>query len=357
MPVADFVSEYLTDEAARAVIAFRGVRYAAMGPRSAGTTATLLADSTAIGAGAAGQTVFAIGGPGALATALATAAQRLGATIWTSTEVAAIRSSDGRATGVALADGREIEAPIVVSAVDPKRTLRLVDPVALGPTMVWRTDNLRLPGVVAKVNLALVKLPRFSALAELGEAGERRLRGRIVLTGGSIDALERAFDASKYGRVSDPLVLEATIPTLVDPSLAPGGGHVLSILAQWVPYHLRERTWDADASDELLRRVLSTLEAYAPGISGLVVAQQVLTPIDLERDYGLTEGHPLHGEPALDQFFAWRPMVGLARYRLPLDGLYLAGSGAHPGGGITGGPGANAAREVLVDWRARARRR
>jgi phytoene dehydrogenase-like protein len=248
-----------------------------------------------------------------------------------------------------LASGEGISAPIVVSGADPKRTLlRLVDPLALGPGLVWRAGNLRLPGVVAKVNLALSGMPSFSAD---GGTEAERLKGRIVVAPG-IDYLERAFDASKYGRVSEQPYLEATIPSIADPTLAPAGAHVMSVLMQWAPYHRREGSWDAER-DGLGDLVLKTLEALAPGLSDLVVARQVITPLDLERDYGLTEGHPLHGEPGLDQLFAWRPVLGHARYRLGLRGLYLCGSGAHPGGGVTGGPGANAAREILADRKRR----
>ncbi|MFL5777302.1 MAG: phytoene desaturase family protein, partial [Chloroflexota bacterium] len=224
------------------------------------------------------------------------------------------------------------------------------DPVAVGPTLLWRAGNIRTPGRVAKVNLALSGLPAFTGAGD----DVRLLRGRIVLTPG-IDAMERAFDASKYGRMSDEPILEATIPSLVDPTLVAGarsGTHVMSIVAQYAPYRLREGTWD-DCREAFGDRVLQTLEAHAPGIGGLVTARQVISPLDLERDYGLTGGHPLHAEPGLDQFFLWRPLLGHARHRLALDGLYLAGSGAHPGGGITGQPGHNAAREILADWKKR----
>jgi phytoene dehydrogenase-like protein len=345
MAVADFVGEAFESDAVRAVIAARGIQYAAMGPWSAGTTAVLLSDSAGNDGGAAGQAEFARGGPRALAEALASAARRWGAEIRTSAEVVKVISSGNRAAGVALVGGEEISAPIVVSGLDPKRTLlALVDPVSLGPTLVWRAGNLRLPGVVGKVNLALAGLPRFA-----GAGGEDpvRLSGRIVVAPG-IDYLERAFDASKYGRVSEEPYLEATVPSLLDPSAAPPGQHVMSVLVQWAPYHRREGSWDTER-EGLGDLVLKTLETYAPGIADLVVGRQVITPLDLERDYGLTEGHPLHGEPALDQFFAWRPLLGSARYRLPLPGLYLCGSGAHPGGGVTGAPGANAAREIIAD--------
>lgn len=358
MAVADFVAEAFETDALRAAIAWRGVRYAAMGPWSAGSTAVLLADSAGNDGGAAGQTVFARGGPGALAEALAGAARAAGAELRCGAEVTAIRSRDGRVTGVALASGEEIEARLLVSGLDPKRTLvGLVDPVALGPSLGWRAGNIRQPGVVAKVNLALRELPVFPAA---GEDSGRLLRGRILVAPG-VDAIERAFDASKYGRVSDTPIVEATIPSLVDPSLVEGaraGTHVMSVLVQYAPYALRDGSWeDAGRRDALGDAAIGVLESVAPGLRELVTARQVLTPLDLERDYGLTGGHPLHAEPGLDQFFLWRPLLGHARYRLPLEGLYLAGSGAHPGGGITGGPGQNAAREVLADWkRGRARR-
>jgi phytoene dehydrogenase-like protein len=207
--------------------------------------------------------------------------------------------------------------------------------------------------VVAKVNLVLGRLPRFTAAA--GD-DEQLLRGRIVVAPG-IDALERAFDAAKYGRPSDAPVLEATIPSLVDPSLvdgAPDGTHVMSISAQYAPFSLRSGSWDADGmADAFADRVVGTLDQLAPGLTASIRAREVITPLDLERDYGMTGGHPLHGEAALDQWFLWRPFLGSGRYRLPVDGLYLCGSGAHPGGGVTGQPGQNAAREILSDLKRR----
>ena len=346
MAVADLVGEAFESDPVRAAVATRGIQYTAMGPWSAGTAAVFLSDSVGWDRGAAGSATFVRGGTGALADALAGAARSFGAEIRTGTDVAAFATSNDEVRGVVLASGEEIAAPLVVSGVDPKRTLlTLLDPEVAGPTLRWRTETLRLPGVVAKVNLALERLPEFPAAG--GDV--ERLRGRIVVATG-IDDLERAFDASKYGRVSESPYLEATIPTLSDPTLAPEGTHVMSVLVQYAPYRLREGHWDAER-DGLGDLVLKTLEAYAPGLSDRVVARQVLTPLDLEREYGLTEGHSLHGEPGLDQFFAWRPMLGLARYRLPVRGLYLCGSGAHPGGGITGAPGANAAREILRDWK------
>ena len=352
MAVADFVGEAFEIDALQAALAWRGVQYTAMGPWSASTAAVLLGDAAGNDGGAAGSTVFAEGGPGALSRALESAARAAGAEIRTGAEVTAIRSPDGRATGVVLQNGDEVEASAVVSGIDPKQTLtRLVDPVVAGPSLRWRAGNIRTPGMVSKVNLVLSGLPAFPA-ADGGD--DHVLRGRIVVAAG-IDPMERAFDAAKYGGIPERPVLEATIPSLADPTLvagAPAGTHVMSVVVQYTPYALGEGTWD-ERRDALGDTVLRTLDEVAPGLSSLVTARQVLTPLDLERDYGLTGGHPLHAEPGLDQFFLWRPLLGHARYRFGIEGLYLCGSGAHPGGGVTGQPGGNAAREILADFRKR----
>jgi phytoene dehydrogenase-like protein len=352
MAVADLVAESFETDALRAALAWRGVRYGAVGPWSAGTAAMLLAEGAGNDGGAPGETVFARGGPGALSEALAAAARQVGAEIRTAAEVIHITARDGAATGVVLAGGEEIRARGVVSGADPKRTLvDLVDPVAIGPSLGWRAGNIRTPGVVAKVNLALRKLPTFPAAG----ADARLLRGRIVVAP-SIEAMERAFDAIKYGRWSERPILEATIPSLVDPSLVEGaraGTHVMSVIAQYAPYAPRDGGWTEPSREAFGDAVIGVLESVAPGIGKLVTHRQVLTPLDLEEQYGLTGGHPLHAEAGLDQFFVWRPLLGHARYRLGLDRLYLCGSGAHPGGGITGGPGQNAAREILGDLRRR----
>jgi phytoene dehydrogenase-like protein len=351
--VADFLEDRLEHDALRALLAVRGMRYTSMGPHAAGTTQVLLADAAGNEGGAAGETVLARGGPGALAAALAAAARAMGAELRTSARVTAIRERDGRATGVVLDDGTELAAPIVVSGLDPRRTLlELLDPEVLGPQLGWAAGNLRLRGVTAKVNLALAELPRFTGLD--GPDGALRLRGRLVVAP-SMGYLDRAADHAKYGRVSEQLWLEATIPSLVDPLLVDGAAasgvrHVMSVLLQSAPADLRDGDWDG-RREALGDLALQTLETVAPGIRQRVVARRVLTPLDLERDHGLTGGHPLHGEPGLDQWFAWRPMLGMARYRLPLEGLYLCGSGAHPGGGVTGVPGRNAAREIRADVR------
>ncbi len=346
MAVADLVQEVFEEEAVRGPLTTRGILFTSTGVWAAGSGAVFLNDSAGNDGGAAGTAVFAKGGSGALADALAAAAQARHVEIRTGAEVSSIHSRDGRVTGVTLSDGTSIDARTVISAADPKRTLGLCDPVELGPSMVWRAGNIRQPGATAKVNLALSGLPAFSGLGSAADDVER-LKGRIVI-GPSIDHVEKAMDAYKYGHVAEVPMLECTIPSLVDPSLAPEGKHVMSVLFQAAPRHLREGSWNTER-DRVGDIAVKTLEQYAPGLGALIESRQVITPEDFEKDYGLSGGHVQHAEPGLDQFFAWRPLNGHARYRFALDGLYLAGSGAHPGGGVTGGPGANAAREILAD--------
>jgi phytoene dehydrogenase-like protein len=350
MPVGDVVADYVEDDQLRAAIAWRGVRYTSLAPSDAGSAAVLLNDMVGGDGGVAGEMSVSLGGPAVLARGLAKAAEGRGAEIRLNAEVARVTLVDGKVTGVVLADGEEIGASRVVSGLDPRRTLMtLLDPMDLGPTLGWEAANLRQHGGTSAVLFALRDLPAFGGIRE-GEAKER-LSGRILLDA-SINSLDRAGDAIKGGRLPETLVLEAVIPTLLDSSLVPstganGVGHLMSVLVHGTPYRLRDGDWDA-GREALGDRVLAQLEAHATGFAANVVERRVLTPLDLERDYGLTEGHPLHAEPALDQWFAWRPLLGAARYRLPVaDGLFLCGSGAHPGGGVTGMPGYLCAREVL----------
>jgi phytoene dehydrogenase-like protein len=351
MPVGDVVADYVEDDQLRAAIAWRGVRYTSLAPSDAGSAAVLLNDMVGGDGGVAGEMSVCLGGPAALARGLARAAQARGAQIRLNAEVARVTIAGGKVTGVELASGEEIGAGRVVSGLDPRRTLMtLLDPMDLGPTMGWEAANLRQHGGTSAVLFALRDLPAFGGMSE-GEAKER-LSGRVLL-GGSTGLLDRAGDAIKAGRLPETLVLEAVIPTLLDASLLQAGagngvGHLMSVVVHGTPYRLRDGDWDA-GREALGERVVAQLEAHAPGFAASVMARRVLTPLDLERDYGLTEGHPLHAEPALDQWFAWRPLLGAARYRLPIaDGLFLCGSGAHPGGGVTGLPGYLAAREVLA---------
>ncbi|MGZ4131367.1 MAG: phytoene desaturase family protein, partial [Actinomycetota bacterium] len=293
MAVADLVSEVFEDEAVRGPLATRGVLYTATGVWAAGSAAVFLMDSAGNDGGAAGQSTMARGGSGALATALAGSATGFGADIRTGAEVAEIRSRDGRVLGVTLAGGEQIDASLVVSAADPKRTLGLCDPMELGPSMVWRAGNIRQPGATAKVNLALSGMPAFN-----GADGVDRLEGRIVI-GTSIDHVERAKDAWKFGHVAEEPWLEATIPTLLDPSLAPAGKHVMSVLVEAAPRHLRDGDWSSER-DRLADVTVKTLEQYAPGLGELIEARQVITSEDFETEYGLSGGHVYHAEPGLD---------------------------------------------------------
>jgi phytoene dehydrogenase-like protein len=344
MAVADFVSEFFETELIRAVIAARGIFGTALGPWSAGSTAVLLlraaSDTHPVGTAA-----FPRGGLGNFTRALAESAKQAGAEIRTDAEVQQILIKDGAVTGVALTNGEEIAVEAVVSGVDPKRTFfRLVDPSQLDPTFANRIKNFRANGTVAKVNLALGALPTFSAL-DPTEGFLEALSGRIHI-GPDIDYLERAFDASKYGDFSKAPYLDVTIPTILDPELAPEGKHVLSAYMQYAPYKLREGDWDARRK-ALGETVLRTLAIYAPDLPGLVEGIQVITPKDLETSYGFTGGHIFHGELALDQLFTMRPVLDWARYKTPIRGLFMCGSGTHPGNGLTGASGANAAREII----------
>ena len=275
------------------------------------------------------------------------AARQAGAEIRTGATVTRILVRDAMVTGVVLADGSEIAASSVISSADPRRTfLSLIDPGDLDPTFLTKVRNYRCTGSVAKVTLGLRALPSFTGIAD-----PAMLAGRLHV-GPGIDYLERAFDASKYGEISSEPYLDLTIPSLADNSLACSGRHVMSIHVQFAPYRLTaSQPWDG-ARALLLNRVTGTLDRYAPGIARLVEHHDVLTPVDLERTYGLTGGHLFHGEQSLDQLFTMRPFLGSAQYRGPVAGLYLCGAGTHPGGAIAGGPGQNAAREVLKDLRA-----
>lgn len=348
MAVADFVAEFFETELLRAVIAARGIFGNALGPWSAGSTAVLLLRAAA-DAHPVGSAAFPRGGLGSFARALGESAKQAGAEIRTDAEVQHIRMKDGAVNGVVLATGEEIPVEAVVSGVDPKRTFfRLVDPSQLDPTFANRLKNFRAKGNVAKVNLALGGLPGFSAL-DSSEDYIKALSGRIHI-GPEIDYLERAFDASKYGEFSKAPYLDVTIPTILDPSLAPDGGHVLSAYVQFAPYNLREGNWDS-CRRELGHTVIRTLAMYAPNLPGLVEGVQIITPKDLETSYGFTGGHIFHGELALDQIFTMRPVLDWARYKTPIRGLFLCGSGTHPGTGLTGASGANAAREIIRELR------
>jgi len=345
MPVADLVSEFFENDLLRATIAARSIFGTLLGPWSAGTSLVLLLRAAA-DSNPAGGNFFAAGGIGAITQAMAAAAQQAGAEIRTGAEVIEIRIQNGSAKSVILSTGEEIHARAIISNADPKRTfLKLIDPVQLAPSFTRRLQNYRMNGTVAKINLALSGLPNFTAL----DGNTQALTGRIQI-GPEIDYLERAFDESKYGNFSRAPYLEITIPSLTDPSLAPEGKHVMSIYMQYAPYKLRNASWrDESERLALADTVVKTLTQYALGLPEKILSHQIITPLDLEETYGLTGGHIFHGELALDQVFTMRPVLDWARYRTPIQNLYLCGSGTHPGTGLTGASGANAAREIMKD--------
>src|SRR6266498_97502 len=349
MAVADLAAEWFDTEILRATIAARGIFGAFAGPWSAGTSTGLLWQAAMDGS-ALSPSSFIRGGMGALTEALAKASTDEGAEIRVGASVERIQVDEGKAAKVILETGEEIEARAIVSGVDPRTTfLRFIDPLDLDPNFLSKIRNYRSLGSVAKINLALSRLPSFSSI-KITDAIDK-LSGRIHV-GPDIDYLERAFDAAKYGDYSPAPYLDITIPSLNDHSLAPKGAHVMSVWVQFAPYELGTGSW-VDRREKFADQVVKTLSEYAPNLSELIVKRQIVTPRDLEQIYGLSGGHIMHGEQSLDQLFTFRPVIGWSQYRTPLKQLYLCGAGTHPGGGTTGAPGANASREVIKDFKLR----
>jgi len=340
---AEFLDEWFESEQVKVTLATDGVIGANGGPRSPGTAYILLHHCMGGVAGHRGLWGFVRGGMGAVSEAIAGAARAAGAEIRTNAAVSRVLVRGGRAYGVALENGEEIEAGAVASNLDPKVTfLRLVDARDLPPDFVTAIKNFRIEGTSCKINLALNGLPRFTAYPET-PGPQHRATMHICP---NIEYVERAWDDAKYGRPSERPLLELTVPTLYDASLAPAGKHIMGIFLQYAPYTLREGTWD-DLREPFGDRVIALIEEYAPGFGSLIEHRQVLSPLDLERRFGITGGNIFHGEMSLDQMFVMRPVAGWARYRTPVRGLFLCGSGAHPGGGVMGAPGYNCAREML----------
>jgi phytoene dehydrogenase-like protein len=342
---ADFLDEWFESPEVKVTLATDGVIGANGGPRSPGTAYILLHHCMGGVGGKRGLWGFVRGGMGAVTRAMADSARSKGATIRTSAPVERILVRGGRARGVVLQGGEEIAAPVVVSNLDPITTfLRLVDEKELDPEFLGAIRRYRIEGTSLKMNLALSGLPDFRALP--GAPGPQHRATMHICP--SMDYVEHAWDDAKYGRPSERPLLEMTVPTMYDSSLAPPGKHIMGIFLQYAPYTLREGNWD-DLREPFSERVLDLIEEYAPNIRSLIIERQTLTPLDLERRFGLTGGNIFHGEMSLDQMFSMRPVAGWARYRTPVPGLYLCGSGAHPGGGVMGAPGFNAAREILKD--------
>jgi phytoene dehydrogenase-like protein len=346
MPVADLLDEWFESEVLKATIAANGIRDITWGPKEAGTAYALLYGWSLAGSGLFREVSYARGGIGSVMAALAAAARGFGAEIRTNTAVARVNVENERATGVLLMNGETIPAPVVVSNAPPNTTfLELLDPRQSSTTFVRHVQNIKYRGSAARVHLALRELPEFTAQRD-GEAASA-LGGAIQIAP-STAYLQRAYDCVKYGEFSPRPYLDIAIPTLSDPDLAPPGHHVMSITAKYAPHQLRDADWSS-RRDAFTEAVLETLADYAPKIRDAIVHQRTLAPPDLEEAFGLPEGSPHHGDMTLDQFFYMRPVPGHARYRAQVAGLYLCGAGTHPGGGVTGIPGRNAAREILRD--------
>ena len=289
-----------------------------------------------------------MGGMGAITQALADSGRRSGVEIRTDSPVAQIVVKDGCARGVVLEDGTEIRARMVLSNADPKHTfLGLVDAKSLSEDFLSAVRGIKMQGPCAKVNMVLSEEPAFIGTPPTHTAMERTFYTLVP----SLEFAERCYDIAKFGGIPEELWVDCVVSSNADPSLAPPGKHILTCFVQYVPYSLRDGTWD-EKRELLGDRVLRTISQYAPNVPRSIVARQVLTPLDLERTYGLTEGNIFHGDLRLEQLFFMRPVAGWAQYRTPVAGLYLCGAGTHPGGGVTGAPGRNAAHQVLRDWKS-----
>lgn len=351
MTVEELLWEWFESEALKGALAADGVRGICQGPLASGTGYMFLHHMVGAG-GVVRRRRQVRGGMGALGVALRRVAVAAGAEVRLGHEVASIRVEDGRATGIVLAGGGEITASRVVSSADPGRTLLgLVDPGELAPEFVRALENIKYRGVVAKVHLALGEPPRLPSGGDAAQAAV--LAGAAITVAPSIHYIERAYDDAKYGRPSERPVLDAVLTTALDPSLAPKGHHVLSVAAQYAPFQLADGSWDEARREALGAAVVETLAEHIPRLEGAILHRHVLTPADLADRFALPEGNIHHGEMTLDQVFFGRPVAGWARYRTPIDGLYLCGAGTHPGGGLNGRPGAAAAARVLRDEKRR----
>jgi phytoene dehydrogenase-like protein len=349
MSVRELLDDWFESDVLKGTLAATGITGLFQGPMAAGTVFTFLHHHVGAAHGVLRPTTRVRGGIGKLAAGLAAVAAERGVEIRTDAEVDRVLVEDGRATGVVLEGGDEIRATRVVSNADPKHTFtQLVQPHDLNPEFSRKIANIKFKGACAKVHFALDALPDFTSLP----GGGHHLTGVISISP-SVEYLERAYDDAKYGDVSQRPYLEAVIPTVADPSLAPSGKHIMSVLVQYAPYSLRDGAWDDARRQRLGDAVLETLAEYAPNLPSAVLQRHVLTPLDLEETYGLTEGNIYHGELTMDQVFFMRPVPECALYRTPIANLYLCGAGTHPGGGVTGAPGYNAAREILRDVKRR----
>jgi phytoene dehydrogenase-like protein len=342
MSIYDLLNQYFENSHLKGVLASEGIFGSFYGPRSAGTVYVMLYLRMGRGDGSKFAWPFCKGGIGTLTQAIAQSAKSYGVEIRTGVEVGQIQIKDGAATGVVLANGEEISSSIVVSNADAKRTfLNLVNPIYLEPHFLIKVRGIKSRGVSCKLNFALDGYPNWKGLDSQPAA---------LCIAPDMDYLEKAFDDAKYGSPSKAPFLDIAIPSVADSTIAPHGKHVMSVYALFAPYHLKEGNW-TQKKDEFGDSVVKTIEAYAPGFSNLILHRQVVTPLDLETEFGLTEGNINQGEHSLDQIMFMRPVSGYSRYRTPIEKLYLCGAATHPGGGVTGIPGSLAANQILSDWR------
>ena len=349
MSAVDFLDQWFETDVLKATMSASGIIGTFLGVRSPGTAYVLLHHYMGEIDGAFRSWGLSRGGTGAISNAIADAAREAGVEIRTETSVSKIIVKDGTAVGVVLGDGDYVTCQVVSSSVDPNLTfLQMVGAEHLPDEFVSDVRRYKFRGSSGKVNLALDALPDFTCLPGPGA----HLRGAMSISP-SIEYMERAYDEAKYGRYSRRPYIDVVIPSLTDPSVAPPGKHVMSCFVQYAPYHLKEGTWD-EHKDAFGETVISTLAEYAPNIKDIILHRQVLTPLDLEREWGLTEGNIFQGELTLEQLFFLRPAPGWAQYRTPVANLYMCGSATHPGGGIMGAPGRNAARRILKETGTRS---
>jgi phytoene dehydrogenase-like protein len=344
MSAADFLDQWFETDVLKATMSASGIIGTFLGVRSPGTAYVLLHHYMGEIDGAFRSWGFARGGTGAISNSIADAAREAGAEIRTKSPIAKILVKDGRARGVVLGNGDEILADVVSSSVDPNLTfLKMIEAGNLPEEFLEEVRRYKYRGSSGKVNLALDALPDFKCMPGPGP----HLRGAISISP-AVEYMERAYDDAKYGNYSRRPYIDIVIPSLTDPSVAPPGKHVLSCFVQYAPYKLREGTWD-EKREAFGDNVIDTIAEYAPNIKDIIVGRQVVTPLDLEREFGLTEGNIFQGELSLEQLFFLRPVPGWAQYRTPIKNLYMCGSATHPGGGIMGASGQIAAMEILKD--------
>ncbi|MGO9272014.1 MAG: phytoene desaturase family protein [Terriglobia bacterium] len=346
MSAADFLDQWFETDVLKATMSASGIIGTFLGVRSPGTAYVLLHHYMGEIDGAFRSWGFARCGTGAISNAIADAAREAGVEIRTESPIARILVKNGQARGVELANGDEVAAEVVSSSVDPNLTfLKMIEPGQLPDDFLEEVRRYKFRGSSGKVNLALDALPDFKCLPGPGA----HLRGAVSISP-AVDYMERAYDEAKYGHYSSRPYIDMVIPTLTDPSVAPPGKHVMSCFVQYAPYKLKEGTWD-EQREAFGDNVVNTISEYAPNLKNIILHRQVLTPLDLERDFGLTEGNIFQGELTLEQLFFLRPVPGWAQYRTPVKNLYMCGSATHPGGGIMGAPGRLAAMQILKDWK------